>query len=281
MTPATRVLVVLSLAPAAAACGSRYEGGGDLRAERVVLEREVEGLRQVVERLDRGEPWLPVDDIAIGVEDTLVRDLIAAQLPVDLDINRFHLRLADADVQFRGSPVVRLSGRLQVRDQPSLSAEVTLLGALEDVRVNQAEATLTARVSADHLAIGEATGLSQVLSGATLDEVARTVRLEIGSQLPTIRIPVKVQQQIDFAPVTDGPVRIGGARLPLEIAVSQVSAARGRLWVSVHVRPGEFIKLADAPAVADGNAAAAGVTLDDEPAAAPGRTTPRPKRPPK
>jgi hypothetical protein len=149
------------------------------------------------------------------------------------------------------------------------------------VRVNQAEATLTARVSADHLAIGEATGLSQLLSGATLDEVARTVRLELGNQLPTIQIPVKVQQQIDFAPVTDGPVRIGGARLPLEVAVSQVSAARGRLWVSVSVRPGEFIKLAEAPAVADGSAAAAGVTLDDEPAATPAKTSPRPKRTPR
>ena len=274
-------LVVVPCLALAAACGSRYEGGGDLRAERVVLEREVEGLRQVVGRLERGEPWLPVDDIAIGVEDSLVRDLIAAQLPVDLDISRFHLRLSDADVQFRGSPVVRLSGQIQVRDQPSLTAQVTLLGALVDVRVNQAEATLTARVSADHLAIGEATGLSQLLSGATLDEVARTVRLEIGNQLPTIQIPVKVQQQVDFAPITDGPVRIGGARLPLEIAVSQVSAARGRLWVSVSVRPGEFVKLAEAPAVADGNAAAAGVTLDDEPAATPAGTTPRPKRPPR
>ena len=277
----TRCLVVPCLALMAASCGSRYEGGGDLRAERVVLEREVEGLRLVVERLERGEPWLPVDDIAIAVEDTLVRDLIAAQLPLDLDINRFHLRLSDADVQFRGSPVVRLSGRLQVRDQPSLSADVTLLGALEDVRVNQAEATLTARMSADHLAIGEAAGLSQLLSGATLDEVARTVRLEIGNQLPTIQIPVKVQQQIDFAPVTDGPVRIGGARLPLEVAVSQVSAARGRLWVSVSVRPGEFIKLAEAPAVADGSAAAAGVTLDDEPAVTPVKTSTRPKRTPR
>ena len=277
----TRFLVVPCLALVAASCGSRYEGGGDLRAERVVLAREVEGLRQVVERLERGEPWLPVDDIAIGVEDTLVRDLIAAQLPLDFEIDRFHLRLSDADVQFRGSPVVRLSGRLQVRDQPSLSADVTLLGALEDVRVNQAEATLTARVSADHLAIGEATGLSQLLSGATLDEVARTVRLEIGNRLPTIRIPVKVQQQIDFAPVTDGPMRIGGARLPLEAAVSQVSAARGRLWVSVSVRPGEFIKLAEAPAVADGSAAAAGVTLDDEPAAPPAKASPRRKRTPR
>jgi hypothetical protein len=277
----TRFLVVPCLALVAASCGSRYEGGGDLRAERVVLEREVEGLRQVVERLERGEPWLPVDDIAVAVEDTLVRDLIAAQLPLDLDIDRFHLRLSAADVQFLGSPVVRLSGRLQVRDQPGLSADVTMLGALEDVRVNQAAATLTARVSADHLAIGEATGLSQLLSGATLDEVARTVRLEIGNQLPAIQIPVKVQQQIDFAPVTDGPVRIGGARLPLEVAVSQVSAARGRLWVSVSVRPGEFIKLAEAPAVADGSAAAAGVTLDDEPAAPPAKTSPRPKRTPR
>jgi len=34
------------LALAALACGSRFKGGGDLRAQRVVLKREVDGLRE-------------------------------------------------------------------------------------------------------------------------------------------------------------------------------------------------------------------------------------------
>lgn len=232
-----------------AGCDRGFEGGGDLRAQRVVLEREVEGLRAVVARLERGEPMLPPDDIAIAVDEALVRDLIVAQLPFETDVERFRVRLTGADVQFRGSPTVQLQGRLQVRDQPDLTAAVTLFGALDEVRIDHTSNTLEATVAADHLTIAEATGFAQYLSGATIDEVARLVRLEIGAQLPTIRIPVKVQEQIAFPAVTDGPVRVDGARMPLEVAVSQVVAARGRLWVSVRVTPGAFAPL-EAPTAA-------------------------------
>lgn len=271
-------LLVIPCLVLAAACSREFEGGGDLRAERVVLDREVEGLRAVVERMERGEPMLPADDLAIAIEDALVRDLIVAQLPFDADVDRYHLRLTGADVQFRGSPVVRLSGELQVRDQPSLAAAVTLIGALEDIRVDQQASTLTAQVAADHLSIDQATGLTQLLSGATLDEVARAVRLEIREQLPTIQIPVKVQQQIEFPAVTDGPVRMAGARMPLEVAVSQVTAARGRLWISVRVTPGAFVKTVDAPDAGDTSARDAGAALDDTPAATPSAATARPRR---
>ncbi|MGD9903542.1 MAG: hypothetical protein AB7U83_08730 [Vicinamibacterales bacterium] len=247
-------------------CDRAFEGGGELRARRVVLAREVEGLRQVADRLERGEPLLPLHDVAIAVDDTLVRDLVAAQLPFDADVDRFHLRLDGADVLFRGSPVVRLTGTLTVRDRPSLAATVTLIGALERLAIDQSASTLTAEVAADHLSIDEVTGLTQVLSGATLDEVARAVRIRIGDALPTIRIPVKVHQEISFPAVTDGPVRLGGARLPLEVAVSQVTAARGRLWIGVRVTPGAFVKTAEAPAVGDTRASDADATLDDAPA---------------
>lgn len=224
----------------AAACDRTVDSGGDLRAQRVVLEREVEGLRVVVQRLERGEPLLPVDDIAVAVDDGLVRELIVAQLPLEADLDRFHVRLTDADVQFRGSPTVQLRGRLQVRDQPDVTAAVTVFGALEGIAVDPRTATLQAAIAADHLSIEDATGLAQYLSGAAVDEFARRLRLQMGERLPEIRIPVKVQQQIEFPAVTDGPVTLRGARMPLEVGVSQVLAARGRLWVSLHVTPGAF-----------------------------------------
>jgi hypothetical protein len=245
---AGRLAAALAGLLTAAACDRGYDGGGDLRAQRVVLEREVEGLRAMVQRLERGEPMLPPNDVAVGVDEALVRDLIVAQLPFETNVDRFHVRLTGADVQFRGSPTVQLQGRLQVRDQPDLTAAVTLFGALDNVRIDHASSTLEATVAADHLTIAEATGFAQYLSGATIDEVARLVRIEIGAKLPTIRIPVKVQEAIAFPAVTDGPVRVDGARMPLEVAVSQVVAARGRLWVSVSVTPGAFAPLEAAPA---------------------------------
>lgn len=248
----------------AAACGREFQGGGDLRAKKIVLKREVDGIRETVARLERGEPVLPLDDVAISIDDTFVRDLVAAQLPFDMDVDRFHLSLTEAEAQFRGSPVVRLRGALHLKEKPDLEAAVTVIGALEDIEVEPSTSTLKARIAVDHIGIEKAGGLEKVLAGSTLDEVARLVRLQIKDQLPPIQIPVKVQQSIDLPAVTNGPVRIDGARMPLQVAVSQVTAGQGRLLIGVHFQPGDFVKTADAPPVGDAKASDAGVSLGVE-----------------
>jgi hypothetical protein len=256
-----RRALVPVLALAAVACDSKFKGGGELRAQRVVLQREVDGLREVVARLERGEPVLPLDDVAISIDEAFVRDLIAAQLPFEADVDRFHLSLTKAEVLFRGSPVVRLRGALHLRERPGLEAAVDVLGALEAIEVDPASSTLKARIAVDHLGIERAAGIESILSGSTLDEVARLVRLEIKDNLPPIQIPVKVQQSIDLPAVTQGPVRIDGARMPLQAAVSQVVAGQGRLWIAVHFQPGDLVKTAVAPEAGDASAAEAGVSL--------------------
>lgn len=237
-----RWLVTLAVvgAAASASCDRTFEGAGQLRAQRVVLEREVEGLRAVVERLERGEPLLPADDVAVAVDESLVRELMLAQLPFAADVDRFHVQLTDADVQFRGSPTLQLRGRIQVRDQPDVTAAVTLFGALDDVRVDAASSRLLATVAADHLSIADVTGMAQFVSGATLDEVSRQVRLAMRERLPQLRIPISVSQEVDLPAVTEGPVRLEAARLPIAAAVSQVVAGAGRLWISIRLSPGEF-----------------------------------------
>lgn len=242
-------LVALGLcALCSAGCDRSYDGAGELRAQRVVIEREVEGLRPIVQRLERGEPLLPADDIAVAIDEALVRDLVDAQLPFETDVDRFHVTLTDADVQFRGSPTVQLRGHIKVRDTPDITAAVTLFGALHEIRIEPATSTLRAAVTADHLTIAEATGFAGYLSGAELDEAARLVRRQMATRLPTIRIPVKVQQAVELPAVAEGPVRLSAARMPLEVSVSQVVAVRGRLWVSLRVVPGAFEAIAGAAA---------------------------------
>jgi hypothetical protein len=240
-----------ALAFGALACHSRFEGGGDLRAQKVVLKREVEGYREAAARLERGEPVLPKEDAAIAISDALIRDLIAAQLPFEADVDRFHIRLASVEVKFRGSPVVELTGALNLKDRPNLSAVALVVGALEQIAVDPDTATLKAHISVDHLSLEKVAGVEQMLSGATLDEVGRMIRLQIKDKLPKIQIPVKVQQSIELPAVTRGPVRLEGARMPLQVAVSQVLAGQGVLWIAVHFEPGELVKTADAPEVAD------------------------------
>ena len=265
-----RVCVLRAVVPVVAlvlsACGGKFEGGGDLRARKVVLKREVEGLRDNVARLEKGQPILPLDDVAIAIDDTLLRDLITAQLPFEMDADRFHLSLTEVEAQFRGSPIVRLRGVLSSKERPDLVAAVNVIGALEGIAVEEASSTLRAKIAVDHIGIEKAAGLEQVLSGATMDEMARLVRLQLADRLPPVQIPVKVQQSIDLPAVTSGPVRIDGARMPLQASVSQVLAGQGRLWVAVHFQPGDLVKTADAPEAGDASAAEAGVSLgaDDE-----------------
>jgi hypothetical protein len=253
------------------ACDSRFEGGGDLHAQKVVLKREVDGLRESVARLEKGQPILPLDDVVIAIDDALLRDLITAQLPFETDVDRFHLRLTEAEVQFRGSPVVRLRGALDSKKRPDLGAAVNVMGALEDIQVEQASSTLRARIAVDHLGIEKAAGIEQLLSGATLDELARMVRLQLKDRLPPIQIPVKVQQSIDLPAVTRGPVRIDGAKMPLRVAVSQVLAGQGRLWIAVHFQPGDLVKTADAPEAGDASAAESEFVLEGDDDAGPGK----------
>jgi hypothetical protein len=261
-----------ALALAALACGGRFEGGGDLRAQKVVLKREVDGLREIAARLERGESMLPADDIVIAIDDALLRDLIGAQLPFEAELERFHLSLKEAEVQFRGSPVVRLRGALQAKAMASLEAAVNVIGALEGIAVDPATSTLKARIVVDHIGIERAAGIESLLSMGTMDELARTIRLAIKDALPPIQIPVRVQQSIDLPAVTRGPVRIDGARMPLQAAVSQVGAGQGRLWIAVHLAPGDLVKTQDAPPSAETTAEDAGVSLaaaDEKPAGKP------------
>ena len=138
-----RVCVLRALVPVLAlvlpACGGKFEGGGDLRARKVVLKREVEGLRDNVARLEKGQPILPLDDVAIAIDDTLLRDLITAQLPFEMDVDRFHLSLTEVEAQFRGSPIVRLRGVRQVRKGPTTPSVSLVISAYNEAAVIRAK----------------------------------------------------------------------------------------------------------------------------------------------
>jgi hypothetical protein len=230
-----------SLVLLAGACGEAPATGA-LHARKVTLEREVEGLRRVVARLERGLPGLPPGDVTIAVEDRLLRDLLAAELPLEADVDRFHVRLERAQVAFRGSPLVTLEGRVALLERPDLEGELRVLGALDAIAIDRASGTLGARIAVDHIDLKRLAGLETVLSGATLDDVARDLRKRLAERLPALTIPVAVQQRIELPALSSGPVRTEAAAMPLEVTVSQVLAVGGTLWVSVHVEAGSFRK---------------------------------------
>ena len=241
-----RAIALAAITLLSAGCGDGQEEA-ELHARMGVLEREVEGYREVVARLEGGEPVLPLEDVIVALDESLVKELIEAQLPFEAEVEGYRLWLDHAEVRFRGSPGVTLRGGIALKDKPALSGQMRVIGALEDIEVNPESGVLEARIAVDHLDLIEVAGVEGLLGGGVLNTLARTIRQQIDGHLPGITIPVKVEQGIELPSVTDGPVRIQGATLPLGVGVSQVLAGQGRLWVAVHIEPGELSKAATPP----------------------------------
>jgi hypothetical protein len=227
----------------AAGCAAD-KGAGELHAAQVLLEREVKGLRESVAKLDRGEPLFPEEAVVVSIAEDVVKEFVAAQLPVTVQLDHFRVELRDAKATFRGTPSVTLSGTIVHEDHPGFVGEVTAIGALDSIAMDAESGTLRADVAVDHVDLVRLGGLEKYIGGGTVDELARTVRKQLGGRIPKIQIPVKVEQAIELPAITEGPVRLQGASMPLAVSVSNVVAGQGVLWIAIDVVPGALVKAA-------------------------------------
>lgn len=239
---ALRAVRVVGLFGALAAGCRRGESGGELHAKRVVLEREVGGLRASVAKLEQGEPVFPEDAVIVSISEGVAQDFIRAQMPFAIEVESFKINLTHAEASFKGSPSVNLTGSIVHKDHPDYAGEVSAIGALDSIQVDATSGTLRAEVAVDHVDLLKLGGLEKVLGAGTVDSLARTVRKQLTGRLPQVQIPVKIEQAIDLPWVTDGPVRIHGASMPLAVSVAEVVAGQGVLWIAVKVVPGELVK---------------------------------------
>jgi len=239
MSRLATVLAAVLLLGGGAGC-KRDLGEGPLHAQQSALEREAEGLRATVARLERGEPILPEDAVVVAVSDTVIRQFLDAQLPFEADADKFKVKLTQGEAVFRGSPAVHLTGSIWMPDHPKLVGEVRAQGALENIQVEPETGTLRAKIALDHVELVQMGGLEKYIPGGSLNELARMVRKKLEPRLPAVQIPVKIEQGIDLPSVTRGPVRLHGAHMPLEVSVADVFAGSGVLWVAVRVVPGEL-----------------------------------------
>jgi hypothetical protein len=220
------------------------KGAGELHAAHVLLEREVKGLRESVAKLDRGEPIFPEEDVVVSIAEEVVKEFVGAQLPVTIELERFRIELKDAKATFRGTPSVALSGTIVHKDHPDFVGEVAAIGALDSIAMDPESGTLRADVAVDHVDLVRMGGLEKYIGGGTVDALARTVRKQLSGRIPKIQIPVKIEQAIELPSITEGPVRLQGASMPLAVSVSNVVAGQGVLWIAIAVVPGDLVKTA-------------------------------------
>jgi len=220
-------------------CG-QGKGGGELHAQLVVLEREVQGLRASVAKMEAGEPVLPEEAVVVAIGEGVARRFIDAQLPFDIEVQSYRIKMTTAEATFRGTPSVTLTGSIVHADHPDYVGVVRAIGALDSVEVDSTSGTLRARIAVDHVDLLEMGGLESMLAGETLDELARRVRKQLTGRIPDIQIPVQVERGIALPSVTEGPVRLQAASLPLAVSVADVLATHGNLWIAINVVPGEM-----------------------------------------
>jgi len=239
-------LGALSLLGALAARCGGDQGSGELHARLAVLEREVSGLRVSTAKLEKGEAILPEDAVVISIGEEVVKQFLTAQLPFSIEVESYKIELEHATSNFTGTPSVTLQGAIVHKDHPDYVGEVRAIGALDSIEVEASSGTLRARVAIDHVDLLQAAGLEKFLGGRALDELARTVRKQMAGKIPDIQIPVKIEQSIDLPSITQGPVRLQGATMPLAVSVADVFAGQGRLWIALNVVPGELVKVSPA-----------------------------------
>jgi hypothetical protein len=244
--PREAALVCL-LAALASACGHDTRGG-ELHAQLALLEREVSGLRTSVAKMERGEPVLPEQAAVVSIGEAVAKQFIDAQLPFRIEVETYRIEMTQAEASFKGTPSVVLTGSIVHQDHPDYVGEVRAVGALDSIEVDAASGTLRARIAVDHVDLLKMGGLEKILAGGTMDELARSVRLQLAGKIPDVQIPVKIEQGIELPSVTDGPVRLQGATLPLKVAVADVLATAGTLWIAIEVVPGEIVRPSASPA---------------------------------
>jgi hypothetical protein len=228
------LIAVACLLPACRGAGPRA------RAEAARLRRQTEGLRRLLAAADEGRLFTP-DQLAIGVRQELVRDLLRKALPVEAMVGQqLRARLEEADVSFEdGQSLVTVKARVRPVQSGEAFADLTLFGGLRRFQVDPGTGMLSAHVELDRVEVRrvEAGALGRRLVESVKGLSGRGLEA-LGEVVPPIEVPVRLEQVIDFAGFTEGVVSVPPGRLPLHVSVAAVVPVAGRLWVLMDVSAG-------------------------------------------
>lgn len=209
----------------------------DRPAERVspreaLLSRQNQELIRLSWAAEHGR-LLDFKGVLIVVDQTLVQDLLAAAMPLEADVGKgFHVRIDSADAAFGdGVALVRLTGTARAGGT-AVGSRVTVLGAMDVVKLDAASGLLRCGVSILGVEAQEAAALGRKDAVDRLTEALAHggLTLLIGS----LEIPVSIENRLALPAVESKRLRIAGEDLPLTIAVQQVKVFGGRLWVFVN-----------------------------------------------
>jgi hypothetical protein len=226
-------------AAALAGCHGGHHHETAVTAERAVLERRLQGLRGLIAAAEKG-PLVPFERVLAVADEKMVADVLESALPYERVIaDRYRVRVERAEVHFDdGFGLVRLDGRATLTTAPEAAAvaEISVFGALSIVELDPTSGVLRGRVKVIALDARRVDLLGvETTSGERLVEDLGRERLDSFSALASrLEIPIRLEREVRLPAVdAKGEVHIDGATIPLEVAVVDVKAFFGRLWVCV------------------------------------------------
>jgi hypothetical protein len=213
------------------------------RLQKVVYEQQIASLEKLLAEAQRGDVVRP-DRLAVGIEESVVRELVNATLPREVKVgNELTVLMQTAQAYFRFTKAgVLVEGRLSSTRFPDHFVNVQLLGVLDDVKLDKGR--FAARVK---LVNAQIQGVSLgTMAKDLLDRILKDHLSEIEDAIPAFEVPVRLEQAIAINGLGDGPVSVRPGRLPLEMSVARLLPAQERLWVMVDVKVGPWQRQGDA-----------------------------------
>ena len=199
----------------------------------IVLERQQQGLKVLIAAAKEGR-LIPFEQVLVTVSQELVQGLIEATLPYEQDLaERYRVRVESVHVAFEdGFALVQLRGRASLVSDAQTSAEIHLYGGIDVVDLDPETGILRGRVTIFAL---ETQRVSLVGVPAPVrrlvDDLGREQLKVFEPLLNSIEIPVRLEQKVDVPAVNQAGIKIAAASLPLQAAVVDVKAFRGKLWI--------------------------------------------------
>jgi len=233
--------VVLLAILLAGACGEDVESARR-RAEAIVTRRQIEGLKQLVAGAESGE-LSTSDQIAIGIEEEIVRDILTASLPLERPVSdRFKIRLERAEVRFGDTQsVVILRGQAGLVGQSEVVVSVLLAGSLDQLHLEEGSGRLKAHIALQYFEVEKvAAGGDRPVLRRLIDALGRESLSAFQDVVPEIEIPVKLDPSIRIKGLGRGPVAAQPGELPLHFEVARVVPLNHRLWVLLNASVGSW-----------------------------------------
>jgi hypothetical protein len=200
-------------------------------AREALLSRQNEELVKLATAAENGT-LLDFKGVLIVVDQVLIQDLLRAVTPLEADVGSgFHVKIESADASFGdGVALVTMTGTASVGGA-SVGSRVTVLAAIDVVELHPVSGILECRVSIlgvdaqDTRALGRGDPVGRLTEALTRGGLALL--------LGPLEIPVSIEDRLSIPAVESKRLQIAAEDLPLTIAVQQVKAFGGRLWVFV------------------------------------------------